>query len=174
GRVELDGPHGGEPPAAGGARCPAGEPPARPGGPHGSPRLRGAGFGELPRDAVLLVHAPIGRATGGGGGGKGWPPPCRPPGPSPLRRISTCPLRARGPFMRGKASQDVLAGIDPLQANDAEWAMTAELRALGLLWVGEGRPPEAEALLLRAEGRVRDAGLRAELRAVRATVLFFS
>src|SRR5207244_4203855 len=92
GRVELDGPHGGEPPAAGGARCPAGEPPARPGRPHGGPRLCGAGFGELPRDAVLLVHTPIGRATGGGGGGKGRPPPCRPPGPSPLRRIGARPL----------------------------------------------------------------------------------
>jgi ATP/maltotriose-dependent transcriptional regulator MalT len=43
-----------------------------------------------------------------------------------------------------------------------------------MTWVGEGRPAEAEALLLEAEGGIKDAGLRDDLRAVRATVLHFS
>jgi hypothetical protein len=70
----------------------------RPRPPHQSAEQSGgAGFGELPRDAVLLIHA---RGVGAtrGGGGKRRPPACRPPCPSPLREIgagSLSPFRAR-------------------------------------------------------------------------------
>ncbi|HWD71382.1 MAG TPA: LuxR C-terminal-related transcriptional regulator [Actinomycetota bacterium] len=127
------------------------------GGGGGSPQLLMAGACRVFASFDHVLAERLARAATDAGGG------------IPARHLLALSL-----FGQGKDSQDVLAGIDELQATDAEWAMTAELGALGLLWVGEGRPAEAEAVLLRAEGRVKDAGLRDELRAVRATVLYFS
>jgi hypothetical protein len=81
---------------------------------------------------------------------------------------------AQSLFGQGKDLGSALADIEHLDAGEAERAMTAELRAWGLLWVGEGRPAEAEAPLLEAEGSIKDPALGDELRAARATVLFFS
>jgi DNA-binding CsgD family transcriptional regulator len=77
-------------------------------------------------------------------------------------------------LVQRKDAEDVLAGLDQVGPYEEERAVTAELRALGLLWVGKGRPAEAEAVLLRAEEDVKDAALVDGLRAVRADVLFSS
>jgi DNA-binding CsgD family transcriptional regulator len=77
-------------------------------------------------------------------------------------------------LVRGRDGREVLACIDQLDPDDQQRVITAELGALGLLWVGEGRPAEAEALLLAAERAIKDERLRDELRGVRANVLFSS
>jgi DNA-binding CsgD family transcriptional regulator/tetratricopeptide (TPR) repeat protein len=127
------------------------------GGGDGSPQLLMAGARRAFASFDHVLGERLARAATDAGGG------------IPARHLLALSLLGQG-----KDGQDVLAGIDERQADDPQWATTAELSAWGLLWVGEGRPAEAEALLLRAEGRVKDQGLRDELRTVRATVLFFS
>ena len=50
-------------------------------------------------------------------------------------------------LVQRKDAEDVLAGLDQIGPDEKERAVTAELRALGLLWVGKGRPTEAETVL---------------------------
>jgi DNA-binding CsgD family transcriptional regulator len=106
-------------------------------------------------DHVLAER--LARAAAGAGGG-----------------VAAAHVLALSLLVQRKDAEDVLAGLDQVGADEEDRAVTAELRALGLLWVGKGRPAEAEAVLLGAEGDIEDAELRDGLRAVRADVLFSS
>jgi DNA-binding CsgD family transcriptional regulator len=128
------------------------------GGGSGSPQLLVAGANRALASFDLVLAERLGRAALDAGGG-----------------VSAAHVLAQSLFGQGRDVESVLAGIDHVNASEAERAMTAKLRAWGLLWVGEGCPAEAEALLLEAEGAIEDAALRDELRAVgTAVVLFFS
>ena len=126
-------------------------------GESGHPELLVAGAHRALASFDLVLAERLARAAADAGGG-----------------VPAAHVLAQSLLVQGKDGGEVLARIDQLETGAPERAITAQLRALGLLLVGEGRSAEAEALLLRAEGEIKDAALRDELRAVRATVLFFS
>ncbi|HEY2668732.1 MAG TPA: LuxR C-terminal-related transcriptional regulator [Actinomycetota bacterium] len=86
---------------------------------------------------------------------------------------------AQALFGQGREEQgDVLLrldrGLDTGAPDEGVRAVTAILRALGLLWIDGGSPVEAEVVLRRAEQGIEDPDLRDELTAVRALILLFS
>jgi hypothetical protein len=108
------------------------------GGGGGSPQLLVAGARRAFASSDLVLAERLARTAVDTGGG-----------------IPAAHVLAQSLFGQGKDGGDVLAAIGQPDADEADLARTIELRAWGMTWVGEGRPAEAEALLLEAEGASR-------------------
>lgn len=84
----------------------------------------------------------------------------------PGRRALAESLFAQGRFSEGN---EVIADLHELVGTDSERAGQAEQEAF-VLWMRNGRIAEAEAVLLEAESRISDPGLRDSLTSMRGTI----